>query len=251
MNSIDTQTGRTLARVGSAEAERFLGELANLAPGEAAWRRFQRSFSDMLPPRKQAFQAVAVAPYRDRQAARSEPSSRASDTHREERAAKRVAAVLASHKYTPQDTTLDPSSTLETPPPPASRTISADPDGTAPTDPLRRRITDAEQEQIEDASAAALKELEDTLNTIREDREDTEIQISDNQKQINETNKAVSALEVLSESDSSVQSLIDRLEESLATLNTEQQSLVDLANTLAEQAAETLDDLRSVAQFVR
>src|SRR5712692_2828129 len=106
MNSSQNDAAGTLAPVTLAQAERFLSELANLQPEEAAVRRFRQRFAAIIPERMVSFAAVETLPYSDRQAALAGHGDVApvpgEHPERIARAAKRVARAehaLATHKY--------------------------------------------------------------------------------------------------------------------------------------------------------
>lgn len=89
------------------------------------------------------------------------------------------------------------------------------------------------------------------LNIIRQGRIDTETAISENQKNQNETKKAISALEQLVLSDPSLQPVLDSLKEKLVVFVAQMNALVAVANEQASAASGLESKILAVAQMVR
>ena len=89
------------------------------------------------------------------------------------------------------------------------------------------------------------------LSTVRQTRIDTETDITENQKNQNETKKAIAALEQLVQSDPSLQSVLDSLKVKLAAFVVQMNALVAMANEQADAATNLENRILAVAQMVR
>lgn len=104
---------------------------------------------------------------------------------------------------------------------------------------------------IERAAQSAMNRLETELNAARQNRSNAEVDISKNQKSINETIKAISALETLSEIDGSVVPVIDKLRSNLIDLENTKSLLMSQADSYAVEASQIVDKMRKLTQVVR
>jgi hypothetical protein len=89
------------------------------------------------------------------------------------------------------------------------------------------------------------------LNVVRQARIDTETDISENQKNQNETKKAIAALEQLVSSDPSLQPVLDSLKKKLAAFVVQMDALIVIANEQATNASDLESKILAVAQMVR
>jgi len=116
--------------------------------------------------------------------------------------------------------------------------------GTFGIDPL-------EYERLIVLASNQLADLNTALGVARQGRSDTDLAINENQKDQNEANKAIRALEQLVASDPSVQSILDMLKNKLVVLQQDMIVLVQQANTYADQASALTNQILAVAQLVR
>ena len=93
--------------------------------------------------------------------------------------------------------------------------------------------------------------LNNQLNVVRQARINTETDISENQKNQNETKKAIDALVQLVKYDSSLQSVLDSLKAKLVEFVIQMDALVVAANTQASVASGLESQIMAVAQMVR
>lgn len=111
-------------------------------------------------------------------------------------------------------------------------------------------ITEEERESIRDAATQQFNELTDKLNVLNQDISNNEILISNAQKSINETRKAISSLTIVFDGGTN-NDIITRLEVSLEALVKERDRLVSETNTLSTEAQATYDEMLKVREFVR
>ena len=110
------------------------------------------------------------------------------------------------------------------------------------------------QQDIDAINASANSQftlLNTQLSTIRQARIDTETAITENQKNQNETNKAISALQQLVPTDPSLQGVLDSLIAKLAELQSQMNALIVAANEQANNAFEVESQIMAVVQMVR
>jgi hypothetical protein len=112
-------------------------------------------------------------------------------------------------------------------------------------------VSEADITIINNSALVQFTNLNTKLNAIRQSRIDTETDISENQKSQNETKKAITALEQLVISDSSLQSILDSLRTKLAEFVVQMDVLVIMANEQATDASEIENQIFAVAQMVR
>jgi hypothetical protein len=120
-------------------------------------------------------------------------------------------------------------------------------------------ILDLSSLGISEADIAAIYASADiqfsTLNTqlsvVRQARIDTETDIAENQKNQNETKKAIAALIQLVQSDPSLQSVLDSLQIKLAEFVFQADVLVAMANEQSNAATDIENKILAVAQMVR
>ena len=110
-------------------------------------------------------------------------------------------------------------------------------------------LDESEQAQVTRSAEVEFDKLGNELNNLKQSRRNTESQLLDVQKQINETRKAISALEIIDDPD--IVEIKEGLEESLDELQDQRSNLIATGNELAELTSEKLDEVRSVAQLVR
>jgi hypothetical protein len=89
------------------------------------------------------------------------------------------------------------------------------------------------------------------LSVVIQDRMNIETAISENQKNINETKKAIDALVQLVQHDPSLQDVLDSLRVKLAEFTAESIILVERANVQAALASSLENQILAVAQMVR
>lgn len=104
---------------------------------------------------------------------------------------------------------------------------------------------------INNSADAQFTSLNDQLSAIRQDRIDTETAISENQKNQNETQKAIDALVQLVQYDSSLQGVLDSLRVKLTEFVVQANALVTTANAQANNAFNLENQIMAVAQMVR
>lgn len=114
-------------------------------------------------------------------------------------------------------------------------------------------LTTDEINSLIDLSTTKKKTLEDQLATIKNDIADQKIAISENQKQINEVVKIISAVRVvldIPEGSTKTDPTLDQLLARQADLETARTSLVAELDVMNAQATTTLNALISVSELV-
>ncbi len=115
-------------------------------------------------------------------------------------------------------------------------------------------LTGDEQELINDETAKARNTLVAALNTAKRERADAEVRIAELQKSINNLNRAIDALQVVTDNDATTESevddLVDKLTAQLTVTQTALSAAIETANTQAQIAADTLAELRTVSTIV-
>lgn len=104
---------------------------------------------------------------------------------------------------------------------------------------------------INDSADNQFTTLNAELSVVRQARIDTETNITENQKNQNETKKAIAALEQLVQSDPSLQPVLDSLRSKLALFVVQMNALVVMANEQANNATDLENRILAVAQMVR
>ena len=112
-------------------------------------------------------------------------------------------------------------------------------------------VSQADITAINNSADAQFTSLNDQLNVVRQDRIDTETDITENQKNQNETQKAIDALVQLVLYDSSLQGVLDSLRVKLAEFVVQADALVAMANEQADNASNLENQILAVAQMVR
>lgn len=112
-------------------------------------------------------------------------------------------------------------------------------------------ISDEDIQTITSSSPLQLKEFYADLNDYKQQRKAAEIAIAENQKQQNETKKAISAITELLPTNPELQSVVNDLEIKLADLKDDMAEQIDNANVAAALAEQTVDQIRNLAQVVR
>lgn len=115
-------------------------------------------------------------------------------------------------------------------------------------------LTTDEINSLIDQSTTKKKELEDQLATIQNEISNEKIAISENQKQINEVVKIISAVRVvvgIPEGSQQHNPTLDSLLTRQTELELARASLVDELNSLNTQATTTLNALLSVSELVK
>ncbi len=112
-------------------------------------------------------------------------------------------------------------------------------------------VTAEEQGVIARASLKTHDTLTDELNALKQKRADAEIDINSQQKVINETNRTLSALEVISDSSGEVVILIRKLKKKRDDAFAARDLAVKNANDYAAKADEVLAKLRAVAVVLK
>ncbi len=95
------------------------------------------------------------------------------------------------------------------------------------------------------------KELQDQLNTYRQQRADAETAIAENKKSQNEAVKAIAAVAELAKLDGTMQPVLDGLQAKLDKLRADYDRLITAANLAADKASEIVEQSRKIAQLVR
>lgn len=115
-------------------------------------------------------------------------------------------------------------------------------------------LTEDDVELINEQSITTFDIITNRLNYLRIKRSDAEVRINTTQKLINEANKNIAALEVMTESvgtDPDIDNLLVKLRKKLAEAEiTMSQAVID-ANTAAAEAAEELQNLRTVGMVLK
>jgi hypothetical protein len=104
---------------------------------------------------------------------------------------------------------------------------------------------------INNSAATQFNTLNNELSAVRQSRIDTETDIAENQKNQNETKKAIAALEQLVAGDPSLQGVLDSLRIKLAEFVVQMDALVIAANEQASNASDLENQILAVAQMVR
>lgn len=114
-------------------------------------------------------------------------------------------------------------------------------------------VSDAEEKIIAEQANTVFQTLKEQLNEIRMLRSNTELQIADNQKSLNELNKTLNSLIVVQSNITStdIASIIDKLQATKIQLEQERQDLILKANSLANEAETTNKELLQVSVLVR
>jgi hypothetical protein len=112
-------------------------------------------------------------------------------------------------------------------------------------------ISEADITAIYASADTQFTTLNAQLSVIRQARIDTETDIAENQKNQNETKKAIAALVQLVQSDPSLQSVLDSLQIKLVELTIQADALVAMANEQASAATNIENKILAVAQMVR
>jgi DNA-binding transcriptional MerR regulator len=115
-------------------------------------------------------------------------------------------------------------------------------------------LTTDEINSLIDLSTTKKKSLEDQIATIQSEINNQKITISENQKQINEVIKIISAVRVvvnIPEGSAQHDPTLDQLLMRLSDLEAARTSLVAELNVLNGQATSTLNDLLSVSELVK
>lgn len=114
-------------------------------------------------------------------------------------------------------------------------------------------LSDAQSNSLIDLSTTKKKALEDQLATIKNDIANQKIDISENQKQLNEVIKIISAVRVvldIPEGSTVTDPTLDQLLTRQADLETARTSLVAALDVLNSDATTTLNALISVSELV-
>jgi hypothetical protein len=112
-------------------------------------------------------------------------------------------------------------------------------------------VSESDITAINNSADTQFTTLNDELNIVRQERIDTEVAISENQKNQNETQKAIDALVQLVAYDSSLQSVLDSLKIKLAEFVAQANILIAAANEQASIASDLESQILAVAQMVR
>ena len=112
-------------------------------------------------------------------------------------------------------------------------------------------VSQGDQDRVQLSAAGVLDNLNTQLNDARQGRFNTEILITENQKQQNEASKAISALILLVGADPSFAAMLAQLQSKLTNLVTEQANLVLQANAYAATATMVSNKITALAQLVR
>jgi hypothetical protein len=114
-------------------------------------------------------------------------------------------------------------------------------------------INDADLQEMNAASLRTQKALTDRLNFLKRARADADTTINVRQKTINEIDKALSALEVITttDADSDVAPIVSKLTERKRKATEERDAAIRAANQYASEASRIADDLRTVAVVVQ
>jgi hypothetical protein len=112
-------------------------------------------------------------------------------------------------------------------------------------------ISDADIIAINNSADTQFTALNAALSAVRQARINTETSILENQKNQNETQKAIDALVNLVRYDSSLQGVLGSLRTKLVELQAQASSLIVLANTQASSASSLENQIIAIAQMVR
>ena len=106
---------------------------------------------------------------------------------------------------------------------------------------------------IQANSLALYEKLNQDLNKIREDRKNNEQIISTNQKIINDADRTIKALTVISENGFSqdINDLIVKMSDKKTLAENEVEQAVILSNELAARATNAQDQIRAIATVVK
>ncbi len=115
-------------------------------------------------------------------------------------------------------------------------------------------LSDDEQELINDETARARNTLIATLNTAKRERADAEVRVAELQKSINNLNRAIDALQIVTDNDATTESEVDdlvaKLTAQLTATQTALDAAIETANTQAQVASDALAELRTVSTIV-
>jgi hypothetical protein len=112
-------------------------------------------------------------------------------------------------------------------------------------------VSEADIIAINNSADAQFTILNNELSIVRQARIDTETDISENQKNQNETKKAIAALEQLVEQDTSLLEVLNSLRVKLIEFVAQAEILVATANEQAARATILENKIIAVAQMVR
>jgi len=113
-------------------------------------------------------------------------------------------------------------------------------------------LSSEEQTAIDTASTDLYVKLETQLNELKQLRANTEQQVNSFQKLINDTNRALDALQVIaSNSDADMSGAIAKLEARREDLFRQRAETIALSNEYADQANALLESLRQLAVVVK
>jgi hypothetical protein len=112
-------------------------------------------------------------------------------------------------------------------------------------------VSQADIIAINNSADSQFTTLNTELSVVRQARIDTETDITENQKNQNETKKAIAALERLVLSDPSLQSILSSLKEKLVAFVAQMDILITRANKQASDASDLENKILAVAQMVR
>ena len=112
-------------------------------------------------------------------------------------------------------------------------------------------VDEDEQQLIADSSLLVHKELSNQLNVVRQTRADAEQQVIANQKIVNDTNRTISALEIIQDSSAETDDDVDALIEKMKIKRSEAFTLIDqatvIANSSAAEATILVDEIRTIS----
>lgn len=112
-------------------------------------------------------------------------------------------------------------------------------------------VTADEQEIIAQQSLRTHDQLTDELNSLKQRRADAEVDINTQQKIINETNRTLSALEVIADTSADVQALVRKLKKKRDEAFAARDLAVKNANNYATEADTVLSKLRAVSVVLK
>lgn len=110
-------------------------------------------------------------------------------------------------------------------------------------------VTEEEQALIAQESLRAHSELTNQLNGLKQYRADAEAEINNQQKVVNEANRAITAMEAIKSAD--MLPLITKLTAKRDEAAAARDETIDLANDYAAQADDVLAQLRAVAVVLK
>lgn len=112
-------------------------------------------------------------------------------------------------------------------------------------------VTSDEQEVIAKESFKTHAALTEQLNGLKRKRADAEIEVNVQQKVINETNRTLSALEVIGDTSGDVAALIEKLKKRRADAFKARDKAINDANVFATEADQVLAKLRAVSVVLK